>query len=242
MIISYDTDVGRVRSENQDSVYVKQIDEKTALLIVADGMGGHNGGKTASTNAIDVISKNILAGYRKDLSCEETDDLLVSSIQIANQSVYEEAFKNAELKGMGTTAVVALVSGDMLHTANVGDSRLYVYSGKKLSQVTTDHSYVESLVLKGLISKDEAKTHPQKNVITRAIGADMDIEIDIFRNSIAENDVILMCTDGLHGLVSERDIKKVLKGDIEKAAESLVLMANEKGGKDNISVITVKIN
>jgi len=242
MIISYDTDVGRVRSENQDSVYVKQIDEKTALLIVADGMGGHNGGKTASTTAIDVISKNILAGYRKDLSCEETDDLLVSSIQIANQSVYEEAFKNAELKGMGTTAVVALVSGDMLHTANVGDSRLYVYSGKKLSQVTTDHSYVESLVLKGLISKDEAKTHPQKNVITRAIGADMDIEIDIFRNSIAENDVILMCTDGLHGLVSERDIKKVLKGDIEKAAESLVLMANEKGGKDNISVITVKIN
>jgi len=242
MIISYDTDVGRVRSENQDSVYVKQIDEKTALLIVADGMGGHNGGKTASTNAIDVISKNILAGYRKDLSCEETDDLLVSSIQIANQSVYEEAFKNADLKGMGTTAVVALVSGDMLHTANVGDSRLYVYSGKKLSQVTTDHSYVESLVLKGLISKDEAKTHPQKNVITRAIGADMDIEIDIFRNSIAENDVILMCTDGLHGLVSERDIKKVLKGDIEKAAESLVLMANEKGGRDNISVITVKIN
>ena len=152
MIISYSTDVGRVRSENQDSVYAKQIDEKTALLIVADGMGGHNGGKTASSTAIDTISVNILSGYTPSMTCDEIEELLRNSINLANQNIYEAAFYNDELKGMGTTAVVALVVDDMLYTANVGDSRLYVHSGRKFTQITTDHSYVESLVSKGIIS------------------------------------------------------------------------------------------
>ena len=129
-----------------------------------------------------------------------------------------------------------------MYTANVGDSRLYVYTKGELNQITTDHSYVESLVSKGLISKAEAKTHPKKNIITRAVGSDEMVDIDIFKNELSENDVILLCTDGLYGLVNEEEIIEVLNGDIENAATKLVDMANKNGGKDNISVITVKIN
>lgn len=242
MIISYDTDVGRVRRENQDSVFAKQIDDNSALLIVADGMGGHIGGKQASSSAIESIAQNILEGYKPSLTDEEAEDLLRCSIASANQSIYDAAFINSELKGMGTTAVVALVTDNVLYTANVGDSRLYIYSNGSLNQVTTDHSYVESLVSKGLISKDEAKTHPQKNIITRAVGSDEIVDIDIFKNQLSQDDIILVCSDGLHGLVSEEDIIKVLNGDITQAAKELVSMANDNGGKDNISVITVKIN
>lgn len=242
MIISYNTDVGRVRRENQDSVYAKQIDDNSALLIVADGMGGHNGGKRASSSAIENIAQNILEGYKPSLSDEEAEELLRLSISSANQSIYDDAFVNSELRGMGTTAVVALINDDTLFTANVGDSRLYLYSNGTLSQITTDHSYVESLVLRGIISKDEAKTHPQKNIITRAVGSDEIVDIDIFKNSLLKDDVILMCTDGLHGFVSEEDIIRVLNGNIDEAAKELVSMANDNGGRDNISVITVKIN
>jgi len=242
MIISYDTDIGRVRSENQDSVFAKKIDENSALLIVADGMGGHNGGKTASSSAIDTIAQNILEGYHPSLSDEDAEELLRCSIASANESIYEAAFVNEDLRGMGTTVVVALVVDGMMYTANVGDSRLYVYSSKKLKQITKDHSYVESLVSKGLISKDEAKTHPQKNIITRAIGLDSFVDIDIFKTSVSKNDVIFMCTDGLYGFVTEKEIIRILKGDIEKASQELVSLANDNGGRDNISVITVKIN
>ena len=242
MIISYDTDVGRVRRENQDSVFAKQIDDNSALLIVADGMGGHSGGKRASSSAIESIAEKILAGYRPTLSDEEAEDLLRSSIASANQSIYDDAFVNSELKGMGTTAVVALVTGSTLYTANVGDSRLYVYSNGVLNQITIDHSYVESLVSKGLISKDEAKTHPQKNIITRAVGSDEIVDIDIFKNAVSKDDVILVCSDGLYGTVSEDDIIEVLSGDIQDSAKRLVSIANENGGRDNISVIAVKIN
>lgn len=242
MIISYDTDIGMVRRENQDSVYAKQIDDNSALLIVADGMGGHSGGKKASTSAINSIAQNILSGYKKSASQEEIEELLRSSVSFANQSIYDAAFVNSELKGMGTTAVVALVIDNTLYTANVGDSRLYVYTKGELNQITTDHSYVESLVSKGIISKAEAKTHPKKNIITRAVGSDEIVDIDIFKNELLKNDVVLLCTDGLYGLVNEEEIIEVLNGDIENAATMLVDMANKNGGKDNISVITVKIN
>ena len=242
MIISYDTDIGLVRRENQDSVYAKQIDDNSALLIVADGMGGHSGGKKASSSAIENIAQNILSTYKKSVSQEEIEELLRSSVSFANQSIYDAAFVNSELKGMGTTVVVALVIDNILYTANVGDSRLYVYTKGELNQITTDHSYVESLVSKGIISKAEAKTHPKKNIITRAVGSDEIVDIDIFKNELSKDDVILLCTDGLYGLVNEEEIKEVLNGDIENAATKLVDMANENGGKDNISVITVKIN
>ena len=241
MIISYDTDIGMVRRENQDSVYAKQIDDNAALLIVADGMGGHNGGKRASSSAIESIAQNILSGYNALSSQEEFEELLRISVSSANQSIYDAAFVNSELKGMGTTTVVALVVDNTLYTANVGDSRLYVYSNGVLNQITTDHSYVESLVSKGIISKDEAKTHPKKNIITRAVGSDEIVDIDIFKNQLSKDDVILMCTDGLYGLVNEEEIIEVLNGDIEKAATNLVSMANENGGRDNISLILVHI-
>lgn len=241
MIISYDTDVGRVRKENQDSVFAKQIDENAALLIVADGMGGHNGGKTASTGAIESIASKILQNYHRNMSDEDVEVILREAIAGANSSIYEKSFLNTDLHGMGTTVVAALILGDKLYTANVGDSRLYILSDGVLSQVTVDHSYVESLVKKGLISKDEARNHPQKNIITRAVGSDDIVDIDIFVNNIAAGDVILLCSDGLHGAVSEDDIVSILGGDIADSAKRLVSAANDNGGRDNISVIVSKI-
>lgn len=242
MIIAYDTDVGRIRKENQDSVFAKQIDDNAALLIVADGMGGHRGGKTASSSAIEKIVTKIHGEYRENLTDEEAQDLLRISVFEANESIYAASFSDEELIGMGTTVVVALLIGNVLYTANVGDSRLYVISNSELKQITTDHSYVESLVSKGIISKDEAKRHPQKNIITRAVGSDSMVDIDIFKTYVSKGDIVFLCSDGMYGAVSEEDILNALSKDINEAVHSLVILANDNGGRDNISVAAVEIN
>lgn len=241
MIISCYTDVGRIRKENQDAVFAKQIDDSAALLIVADGMGGHRGGKTASSSAIERIAERILSEYRENLTGDEAEDLLRIAVFRANESIYDASFKDSELSGMGTTVVAALIMGNMLYTANVGDSRLYILSNGVLKQITTDHSYVESLVSKGIISKDEAKVHPQKNIITRALGSESLVDIDIFKTGLANGDTILLCSDGLYGAVSDEDISNILNKDISQASRELVTLANENGGRDNISAIAVKI-
>lgn len=241
MIVSYYTDVGCVRKENEDSVFAKELDGGY-LLIVADGMGGHNGGKTASRIAIDEISSYVTQNYRAGQSGTEIEDLLRTAISEANMRIYSAAFKDDKLRGMGTTVVSAIVSENKLYTANVGDSRLYILSNGVFRQITTDHSYVESLVSKGIISKSEAKTHPQKNIITRAVGSDDSVEIDFFENSLSKNDIVLICTDGLHTMVDEEDIIKILSENIQDASRMLVSLANKNGGRDNISVIAVKIN
>ena len=243
MIISYTTDVGRIRKENQDSVYAKQIDDNAALLIVADGMGGHKGGRTASRSAIEQIVIKILGGYRENLTDEEICDLLRIAVFEANGNIYSASLKDFELVGMGTTAVVAIITGGTLYTANVGDSRLYHFSKGELKQITTDHSYVESLVSKGIISKDEARNHPKKNVITRAVGSESMVDIDIFRTDVSKGDKILLCSDGLSGCVSEEIIHTVVSdgGTLREKAEGLVELANAAGGPDNITVLIVEL-
>ncbi len=242
MTISYYTDVGRMRKENQDSVFAEQINDNTFLLIVADGMGGHNGGKTASSTAISVISKHIKEKCAKPFNDDEAKHMVMDSISKANMEIYCQAFGNEKLKDMGTTAVVALITEKKLYTANVGDSRLYILSKGKFKQITTDHSYVETLVARGLITPVEAKTHPQKNIITRAVGTDSFVDIDLFENSLCDDDVVLICSDGLHTMVSDEDIVSILNDDISTASQKLVSLANANGGRDNISVIAVKIN
>ena len=143
---------------------------------------------------------------------------------------------------MGTTAVVAIITGGTLYTANVGDSRLYHFSKGELKQITTDHSYVESLVSKGIISKDEARNHPKKNVITRAVGSESMVDIDIFRTDVSKGDKILLCSDGLYGFVSDEQISALLTKELDGAVHALVALANENGGRDNITVAAAEIN
>lgn len=242
MKISYGTDVGITRSENQDSVYVHSFSETSGLFIVADGMGGYEGGKLASSTAIEVISDRVIKEFADNLSGEELKELLQVSIKKASEEIYKLSLGKSELKGMGTTVVACIIASGVLYTASVGDSRGYLYTDKVLNQITTDHSLVYDLYSKGLISKEEARKHPQKNVITRAVGSESIVLIDTFETKLRTNDIVLVCSDGLHTMVSEEKISEILDKACENTAEELINLANENGGKDNITVITVKIS
>lgn len=242
MKISYGTDVGLAREENQDSVYVHSFSSQSGLFIVADGMGGYEGGKLASSSAIKKISERVLNEFGPNLTGEQIKELLQVSIKEASEEIYKISSDNRELRGMGTTVVACIVSGGILYTASVGDSRGYLYTDGILNQITKDHSLVYDLYSKGLISKEEARKHPQKNVITRAVGSESIVLIDTFETILKGDDIILICSDGLHTMVSEEKIIQILNVGGENMAEKLINLANENGGKDNITVITVKIS
>lgn len=242
MIVSYGTDKGLVRSNNQDSVFVKQYSDKCGLFVVADGMGGHRGGKTASSYAVEIIGKTLDEQIRNNLTPNEIKKLMITSVEKANTFIFDKANSDAELNGMGTTVVCMYITDNMLYTASVGDSRGYVLKGNRVYQITNDHSLVAGLVSKGLLSPDEAKTHPQKNVITRAVGTEINVLVDFFETALDKDDLVVACTDGLHTLVDEGEICTISCSCPEDSAQNLIKLANEKGGNDNISVIVVKIS
>ncbi len=242
MNISYGTDVGKIRDENQDTVYVHNFSDTVGLFIVADGMGGYEGGKLASSTAASCISDYIKSEYKDEMSDEEIKEMMQVAIKKACAQIYDISQDNSRLEGMGTTVVICILNGTKLYTASVGDSRCYILSKKTLSQITSDHSLVNDLLKRGLITKAEAKVHPQKNVITRAVGSEKTVEADTFVNQLKPNDIVLICSDGLHTMVSETKIKDVLLKEQVEKAEKLISLANDNGGKDNISVITVKIS
>ena len=242
MKISYGTDVGLAREENQDSVYVHSFSDQSGLFIVADGMGGYEGGKLASSSAVKMISESVLSEFGTHLTGEQIKELLQVSIKGASEEIYKISSDNRDLRGMGTTVVVCIVLNGILYTASVGDSRGYLYTDGILRQITKDHSLVYDLYSKGLISKEEARRHPQKNVITRAVGSEPIVLIDTFETELKGDDIILICSDGLHTMVSEEKIIQILNDEGESTAEKLINLANENGGKDNITVITVKIS
>lgn len=233
------TDIGRKRKVNQDYVYSSEepLGNLPNLFLVADGMGGHNAGDYASRLTVETI-------VERSAHSQETDPIRIldEAVQIANALVREKAMGTAELKGMGTTVVAAVVLGGMLYVANVGDSRLYVVNGKKIRQITKDHSWVEEMVRRGGIGKAEARNHPDKNIITRAIGAEETVKADFFQLSLSEGDMVLMCTDGLTNMLEDEEIRMILDGarDIVEKAQGLVNAANENGGRDNISVVLIE--
>lgn len=233
------TDIGRKRKVNQDYVYSSEqpVGQLPNLFIVADGMGGHNAGDYASRLAVTAIAER--AGELKD---EEPAQILGRAIEWANTVVYEKAEAEPELEGMGTTVVAAVCDKDVLHVANVGDSRLYIVSGHEITQITRDHSWVAEMVRRGGLGAEEARRHPDKNIITRAVGAEDTVKADFFRVKLREGDLILMCTDGLTNMVEDEEIRMILNGarDIVEKAEELVRRANENGGQDNISVILIE--
>ncbi len=232
------TDVGRKRKINQDSIFASDqpVGNLPNLYIVADGMGGHNAGDFASRFAVNTVREAIAA------SDEVNPVKLISeAIRLANKGIIEEAKEHEEMYGMGTTIVVATVIGQYLYTANVGDSRLYLFDGE-LKQITKDHSLVEEMVRLGEISEADARMHPDKNIITRALGAAPEVDVDFFDDQIAPDSTILMCSDGLSNMVDDQEIRLIIsrQATVEEKTETLIETANENGGKDNIAVIIIR--
>ena len=233
------TDIGRKRMLNQDYVYrtLEQVGNLKNLFVVADGMGGHRGGGYASRFTVEQILEKI----END---EETSpaQVLVDAIRHANRSVLHAAQEDERLTGMGTTVVAATFDGEMLTVANVGDSRLYIADEKKIRQITQDHSLVEEMVRFGGLSREQARNHPDRNIITRAVGVESDLKVDCFFAPLKQGDKVLLCSDGLTNMLEDEEILKILNEneDVEVRALKLVEEANNNGGKDNIAVIVME--
>ena len=240
MKISAKTDVGLVRSTNQDYYLAGELQGGVTWAVVCDGMGGAMGGNVASETAAKMIADKLSSGYHEGMNDNSLKHLIVSSVEAANASVYSKAKSDESLFGMGTTAVVAVLIADCLYLANVGDSRIYVISENSINQLTTDHSVVQLMIDNGEITREEAREHPKKNVITRALGVDESVRIDYSQEVYNEGDIILLCTDGLTNLVEDADILKICnENDSYTLAEKLCVKANANGGRDNVTVVTI---
>ena len=229
------TDVGIERAVNQDYVYTKldNIGCLPNIFVVADGMGGHKAGDMASRYTVDTLIELL----KQSAGMDPVDD----NIKLVNTLLLKKAGESEEYEGMGTTLVVASIFGSTLRVANVGDSRLYVI-GEDITQITRDHSLVEEMVQLGQIDRKAARTHEKKNYITRAIGGCETVEAEMFSVDLKDNDIILMCSDGLTNMLEDSEIFHIVKesADIKTAADSLVKKANYNGGKDNISVVLIE--
>ena len=229
------TDIGKKRNLNQDAVYTSErpVGKLPNLFLVADGMGGHNAGDYASRRAVETIVEHIEGATE-----ENPAEILGNAIAAANTRVRREAEENPERKGMGTTVVAACCDGKALHVANVGDSRLYLID-QGIEQITRDHSLVEEMIRMGEIQRKDAKSHPDRNVITRAVGVHVPVRVDFFDVKLEKGDKLLLCSDGLTNMVEDEDILQLVKksASLKEAAERLVTEANKNGGKDNISVV-----
>ncbi len=237
------TDVGRRREHNEDNMAyhipadADVMTRKGALFIVADGMGGHAAGEVASEIAVDTVSDTYYQDESDDVSAS-----LVRAIKRANASIHQRAAENMLRTGMGTTCVAAVLRGDMAYIANVGDSRAYLIRGGNVRQVSQDHSWVAEQVRAGLLTEDQARTHAQRNVITRCLGTQADVEIDVFAKHLAEGDSLVLCTDGLSGLISDEDLRRIVGQFVpQESVYHLVERANENGGPDNITAIVVHV-
>ena len=237
------TDVGQVRTVDEDSILAADlsfgVNSKSSnfhLLVVADGMGGHAKGEEASKIALSAISRSVISELVNDTPFTK---LLEQGIQNANQDILDYTARHPESSGMGTTSVCAIVEGNAVHLANVGDSRAYVISDDEIRRVTKDHSFVQSLVDQGEITEAESREHPQKNVITKAVGIGTSIEADTMRLTLDSDESLLLCCDGVIAHLPDDDIHKIIRDspDPQTACQEIVDMANERGGSDNISLI-----
>ena len=233
------TDVGQKRTVNQDFVFTSEtpVGNLPNLFVVADGMGGHKAGDFASSYAVEVL----LSTIREDENSNPVK-IIRAAIETANTQLLREASDNEAMSGMGTTMVLVTIVGHYAYVANVGDSRLYLIDENKISQITKDHSLVEVMVRMGEISRDDARNHPDKNIITRALGAGRDVDVDFFDIRLTPGDILLLCSDGLSNMVPDEDIRQVIRTSetLEETGRRLVSMANDNGGRDNIAVVLVE--
>ena len=235
-----ETRAGRNRSVNQDCFLCEEgkIGDFPNLFIVADGMGGHNGGDFASRFCIENV---------KDYIANNTDGSIISTIRsaikLANEKIREKAKMDATLTGCGTTIVLATIQDGILYIANVGDSRLYVFQNGKLAQITEDHSVVEEMIKSGLIKKEEARFNPHKNKVTRALGAEPDIDVDFFEVKLENGDRVLLCSDGVSNMMDENILEEIVGADkkISEICRILVDTAVNNGGKDDSTVVMIEV-
>lgn len=235
-------DIGLMRRSNQDAYRTETLSDGTVLAVVCDGMGGANAGNVASENAVTAISDFVCRSWRNDLSPDAITSLLQSAIRSANIIVYDMAKNDSALEGMGTTVVAAIVRDGDAVIAHVGDSRAYLVTGGEIRQLTRDHSVVQNLIESGKLTPEEARVHPRKNVITRALGTEENILADDCEVKLNTGDTIMLCTDGLTNFVDVPDMLAVFgENDIKDVAEILIQTANQNGGGDNITVVTVTV-
>ncbi|MCI8771159.1 MAG: Stp1/IreP family PP2C-type Ser/Thr phosphatase [Lachnospiraceae bacterium] len=234
------TDVGNKRSMNQDFFYCNEnaVGSFRNLFIVADGMGGHKAGDHASKLCVESMVDSV-----RESSHKTPVTIFEEAVDIANNRIYSAAKENAEFEGMGTTMVACTLCGETMYVANIGDSRLYLLRDG-ISQITDDHSLVEELVKQGNITESEARVHPQKNIITRALGTDGQVNADFFEVTVQKGDIVLLCSDGLSNMLDDEDMEYIIRhGDtLEEAGNVLVAKANQSGGDDNITVVLVRID
>ncbi|MDD5167793.1 MAG: Stp1/IreP family PP2C-type Ser/Thr phosphatase [Syntrophales bacterium] len=240
------TDVGRVRLNNEDSYYAN---DEIGLFVVADGMGGHASGEIASKMTVDIIrdyfkgsGKNQpvqIGPYMRDYS--DVTNRLASAIRLANMAVYEASLSSPELQGMGTTVAAIQIAGNRLSIAHIGDSRVYLIRAENIEQLTDDHSVVYEQIKRNLISKEDASKSEIRNILTRALGISDDAEVDLAEMTLSPGDILLLCSDGLNGMVDDTDILSIIlaSDDPPAACKKLIAAANANGGKDNITVVLI---
>ena len=235
------SDIGKAREINQDYYYISQDTDVPRLYILADGMGGYKGGEIASKLATDSVKKYINSNFNENLvEKEEILKLIGSAVEYANMVVYEKSKEIPELEGMGTTLEACLIYNNKAYIGHVGDSRIYRIRNGVIRKLTKDHSYVQQLVEDKKITREEAKTHPKKNMLTKALGCTPYAEPDLRARNFEKGDIFIMCSDGLTNMTDDNMICELIIQDITTAADKLIELANASGGYDNITVIIIK--
>ncbi|MEL7646957.1 MAG: Stp1/IreP family PP2C-type Ser/Thr phosphatase [Sedimentibacter sp.] len=239
MKVYYETNKGLMRENNEDNLIVEETDRYN-LYAVADGMGGHKAGEVASSIAIETIREC----FRSEFSSEDfkAPSFIMKSVDEANKKIREKAMASEECSGMGTTITMAVIDMDLktAYIGNVGDSRAYVIKDNSITQITDDHTYVNELLKDGRITRTEAKSHPKRNVITRAVGSEETVQADIFEIEVSDSDIVLLCTDGLTTHLSDDKIlETIMEYGTSESVQKLIKMANDNGGTDNITIIIV---
>ena len=235
------SDKGKVREINEDYFYISTSLDEVQLYILADGMGGYNGGEIASKLAVQTAKNYIENNFKEtDKDKDSIIQLLGSSMEYANMVVYEKAKENPELQGMGTTLEICLIYNNKAYIGHVGDSRIYRIRKQFIRKLTQDHSYVQKLVKEGTITNEQAAHHPQKNMLMKALGCNAFVEPDVMVKGFLKDDILIICSDGLTNLVDQETIYEMASKNIEQATKDLVNLANDRGGYDNITVIVIK--
>jgi len=236
------THKGIKRTNNEDAyiILTEQISCLSNLYIVADGMGGHQAGEIASSDAIKAFCDYIRS---RDCEIEDILDFLTDATKHANREIFEKSCKDPAFTGMGTTFTACTIKDSKGYVSHIGDSRIYIVNENGIKMLTTDHSYVQEMVKAGELTQEEADCHPIRNALTRALGTSVDLQVDGYIFDVKRGDKILMCTDGLTNMISENEIKDIVQGseNLEEATEELIRMANENGGADNITNILIEV-
>lgn len=241
MQIIGNTDVGRIRVANEDGFKFGTFDDGTSWAVVCDGMGGIHGGKIASSTAVDIVSQKIKKCYNSSMEASSLENLLLSSIVTANCIIYDRGTADKSLEGMGTTIVAAIIKNKVACIAHVGDSRAYLIKNDKIKLVTKDHSLVQEMLDMGEITELEFEHHPRKNIITRAMGVDEELDVEFDNIEFDEGDTLILCSDGLSGSIDSKQLLEIYKKtDFNLLADKYIEIANDNGGMDNITAVIMK--